>query len=99
MAEPSTDQPQTTSVEPTEPRRSGAGTSLLWLFAALVIYILSIGPVFKLDQTLNITKHRPSLGHGVEVIYWPVIWLTNNSSLFGQFMNWYLVELWDFKFD
>jgi hypothetical protein len=96
MADPSTDQGTTSSVEETERRRGG--TSLLWLFAALAIYILSIGPVFKLNQTLNITKNRPSLGHGVEVIYWPVIWLTNNSSLFGEFMYWYLVEVWDVRF-
>jgi hypothetical protein len=94
MADPATDKPQTTSVEPTEPRRS-AGTSFLWLLAALVLYILSIGPVVKLNETFHIAENNPRLGRCIGTFYAPLAWCApRNSSPFGKFILWYLHTVW-----
>jgi hypothetical protein len=48
MAEPSTDQGQTTSAEASEPQRGGV-TWLIWIFLFLLFaYPLSAGPACKL---------------------------------------------------
>jgi len=97
MAEPSTDQTETGSVEPTAPRRGGGGTLSLWLLALPVLYVLSSGPVAKLDTTFNFPKNQPMLEHGLEIIYWPVAWCTRHSSFFGGFLLWYWRDVWHVK--
>jgi hypothetical protein len=97
MAEPSTDQPQTTSVEPTEQRHGGAGTSLLWLFVLPIVYILSLGPVCKLDQTFDGTHKTPTLERGLQIFYLPIEKLAEHSRPFTRFMSWYCRTVWHAK--
>jgi hypothetical protein len=93
MAEPSTDQPQTTSAEPTELRR-GRGTWSLWLIVLPVLYVLSIGPMTKLTLTLGVSNTQPALEHCLEVFYAPVIWCATHSSYFNRFLRWYWRDVW-----
>jgi hypothetical protein len=95
MAEPFSDQGQTTSVDPTEPRRSG-GTSLLWLLALPVLYVLSIGPVAKLNDAVNFPRNYPALGRALETIYTPLTWCATHSPAFARFIIWY-AGVWHVK--
>jgi hypothetical protein len=88
MAEPSTDQPQTTSAEPTEPRRGGLGTWLLWFLVALVTYVLSIGPAEKLVHA-GIIPFSTALA-----VYSPLISVTKGCPPAKRLISWY-IDLWD----
>jgi hypothetical protein len=95
MAELPTDQPQNTD-ELSEPRR-GRGTWALWLLALPVLYVLSSGPMAKVDTTFNFPKNQPTLERGLEIIYWPVAWCATHSSHFQRFLTWYWGDVWHVK--
>jgi len=96
MPEPLTNQPQTTSAEPSEPPRGGGGL-WLWLLALPILYVLSTGPMAKLDTTFNFKKNQPALEHGLEIIYWPVAECARSSAHFQRFILWYWVDVWHVK--
>jgi hypothetical protein len=88
MADPSTDQDQTTSVEPSEPRRGG-GTWLLWLLVLPVLYVLSIGPAARYFFLGSFTPSPRAL----HAFYSPLNFLYRKSSTVRHSMDWY-INLW-----
>jgi hypothetical protein len=91
MAEPSTDQPQTTSVEPTESRHGGVGLWLLWLPVVLVIYVLSVGPAAKYVDFLYGPPTPPR--KALRAIYSPLAFLCQEIPTVSWYINWY-ISLW-----
>jgi hypothetical protein len=87
MAEPSTDQPQTTSMEPSEPRRDGGGIWPLWLLALPFVYVLSVGPVAR--HYWHLTPSQP-----VPSIYVPLFTLAGTSQPLENLFGWYLFTIW-----
>jgi hypothetical protein len=96
MGEPSMNQAQAVSAQPTEPRRGG-GTSLLWLLALPVLYVLSSGPMAKIEKTFNFQQNQPALDHALEIIYWPIAWCALQSPTFRGFLFWYWRDVWHVK--
>jgi hypothetical protein len=95
MADPATDQPQTTSAEPTEPQRGGGGIWFLWLpLTAVVIYALSIGPVAKLAVTFDPTRNNRQLQRTLDTVYAPVGWCMDHSPHFSRLIDWYFSVVW-----
>jgi hypothetical protein len=62
---------------------------ILWVFVAVVAYVLSVGLVAKLDQTGVIP-------HGVVVLYEPLGWLSDRVRPLDRFFDWYL-HVWGVK--
>lgn len=91
-------QAQAIAAQPSEPRRGG-GTSSLWLLALPVLYVLSIGPMAKIDKTLDFTKHQPRLERGLEIFYAPVVWCAVHSQSFRRLLLWYWRDVWHVKID
>ena len=81
-------EPQATSVEPTEPHHGG-GIWLLSVFAALAIYVLSVGPAMRYFM---LGSFRPP-PHVLRTVYTPLTLLGQKIPTVQQSFNWY-VDLW-----
>ena len=64
---------------------------ILWVFLALLTYLLSIGPAVKL------VPPTPSATKAVEVFYWPVLYLGQTCRPVHVFLRWYLLDVWHCK--
>lgn len=72
--------------EPSQRRFS----SVAILFALLVLYPLSVGPViFVLDRVLKMTPDNP-VSQTLMTIYAPLIWLGEHSTIVKSVIIWYL---------
>jgi|SRR6516165_9799761 hypothetical protein len=76
------------------PTHRGVGTWLLWLSIAPVIYVLSVGPVAKLDQALHLDQKAPAVEHIIKTLYSPLMWCAMHSRPFGTALGWYIFALW-----
>jgi hypothetical protein len=81
MAEPSTDQGQTTSAESSEPHRGGGGNWFLWLLAALAIYVLGIGPAVLLEDKFPATQRF------IEPLYIPLATVCEHCEPLGTLFS------------
>jgi hypothetical protein len=76
-----------------EKKEKGFGSRFFfWVavgFAAVALYVLSAGPVTKYACTQG---ERP--GPAIRVIYAPLIWIAENSSLADRAMDWYVEKVW-----
>lgn len=71
-----------------DPRRSGFGT-LGWIVVVLlVVYPLSTGPAVKLAE------HDMVSDTTLEIVYAPLIWLTEHCPPVKDFFDWYLSDVW-----
>jgi hypothetical protein len=57
-----------------------------WMLSVLVFYVLSAGPITKLFLPRIIPEQ-------FRVIYAPLWWLADHSTLFSEFYEWYM-HLW-----
>ena len=67
------------------------GSWCCWMSVALVVYVLSIGPVVKFMLKGPIPEEV------VETVYAPIIWLGKTESvgkLMDGFFNWYGEKIW-----
>ena len=71
----------------------------LWaiVLALLVLYPLSIGPVFRLSQQITVTvtpDHRnvatSTIPLSVALFYFPLSWLGENIPVVDALLDWYL---------
>jgi len=62
---------------------------ILWLVLAGVFYVLSVGPVAKLND-------KGLIPDSVGVIYEPLGWASDRVPPLDQFLDWYL-KLWGVK--
>jgi hypothetical protein len=69
-------------------RRIG-GSTVGYAAMAIALYVLSAGPVVMM---LAKGILPPSFEPAIERVYWPVIWLTENTA-FGILMDKY-IDLW-----
>lgn len=63
------------------------------VLGAVVLYPLSIGPVFKIGQMMNPHQYgSPAFFK----FYWPLIWLGRQSQtadrIFGEYIDWWKPE-------
>lgn len=68
---------------------SGAGWPQVLLVLAPVLYLASVGPVAWIVNTHSLEMDSIP-GMVISIIYWPVIFLANEVSLFGDVLTWYL---------
>jgi hypothetical protein len=52
-------------------------------FIVLVLYVLSVGPAFKMQLPTTFLT-----------VYTPLVFIEDHSELARTFFNWYLVDLW-----
>lgn len=64
-------------------------TRIFGLLAAVALYVLSTGPVFRL---FGMTMHSATLPQ-LKLIYFPILWLCDASSTVWLAVLWYL-SLW-----
>jgi hypothetical protein len=75
-----------------DPAQDKPGTLwILWVFLALLIYILSIGPAAKFCSGDRRTTQV------LEILYFPVFLLDQNSGPVHAFLRWYIVDVWHCK--
>jgi hypothetical protein len=72
-----------------ENERHGGGVFrvFVWIAVALVLYVLSVGPVLKFAP---ISIFQPPLGY----IYWPVLQLGMPRSPVSRVFFWYVNDVW-----
>ena len=61
------------------------------VFGVLTIYVLSVGPVYKIAFT---TRH---FGLGVVYFYTPVWWVCEKSRFAEHLLSWYLDTIWGLR--
>ena len=77
-----------------ESERNDGRRGMLWwvigLAVAIVVYVLSIGPVMKLDQ-----KVHPPYGSSpiVQKVYWPLWALSGRVRPMNRALSWYVFEV------
>jgi hypothetical protein len=87
--EKSTPTMNTNDTLPEPAHRRGAGFSVsLWLTGFLVLYVLSTGPVAKLNSNGAIP------GIVVQAIYLPLNWCSAHCEPFHLALRWYVSEVW-----
>lgn len=66
---------------------------ILWVFLALLAYVLSIGPAVKL------VPRTPSATKACEIFYWPILYLYLAESVrpVHVVLKWYLLDVWHCK--
>ena len=73
-----------------ERREGGRGMPLfVWVLVAVVIYVLSSGPVGKLMEKGVIPDCA-----AVTAIYAPMNWLAGWVRPVGRFLGWYIHDVW-----
>ena len=70
-------------------RRSGAAVAIALVILLPILYVLSIGPAVMF---VGITGTEQQLGPVLEVVYYPVLWLHDNTWLRGPLETY--IELW-----
>ena len=70
--------------------RSGAAVALAMVILLPILYVLSVGPAVMLVET---TGTENELGPILEVFYFPVVWLHENTPLRGPLDAY--VKLWE----
>jgi hypothetical protein len=81
--------PQENASPPKEEK--SAGGPFLWFVMALVLYVLSTGPVVRLMDQRRISERT------LDKIYAPIVWLEKTSSgraVLEPFFHWYGEKLW-----
>ena len=73
--------------------RKGIPGWLIWLPVALVIYVLSTGPVFKMFEKAR--SKGDDLPKAVMTIYEPLRLVYDNCRPVKWFFDWYLHDLWN----
>lgn len=76
---------QRRETEVTETSRSGFGFLLTWTAVLLSLYVLSVGPVFKLTGR----PPSPVAMRLVRTVYAPLVVLSEKCPPFNNFMEWY----------
>jgi hypothetical protein len=66
-----------------------AGWTMAIILVVPILYVLSIGPVWAIDRWNHTQSSPPWIG----IVYWPLIWLANESDFAYQWLEWYL-RLW-----
>jgi hypothetical protein len=75
------------------PSNTGTRSFALLLLAAGVIYMLAVGPAFRLAMNGNAPT---PVANCVGIIYTPLFGLARGVPPFGQFLFWYL-DLWGWR--
>jgi hypothetical protein len=78
---------------PAEERGSGGGRIAIGVVVAMVLYVLSIGPVL---WTIKHGYLPVMLDESIRLIYFPLFWLHENNSMAEKILDWY-TELWGFR--
>jgi hypothetical protein len=86
-------QPQADQHEP-HAKYVSAGGLLLWTTAALVIYLISIGPVAKLCYESDMPTKFPRIERALELFYSPIEICAKHSQAFRLFFDWYVFDVW-----
>ena len=63
--------------------RKGGVSWFVWGLVAIVVYVLSIGPVLRINSSLI---QRP----GFQAVYAPIFWLMGHSVFSRRCFNWYV---------
>jgi hypothetical protein len=63
------------------------GVALAIVFGVLLLYVLSIGPAYRLGSTGRLSQSS------FAVIYAPIIWISEHSDAARDALGWYC-ELW-----
>lgn len=69
-------------------KHSNATNVAVWIAAALVLYVLAVGPAIRAYDDLP-----PSVQKALEIVYWPLEWGHRNIPLVREPLNWY-VSMW-----
>ena len=87
--------------EPTAQSSSGSRPGLLstvglWLGTVLCAYVLSTGPVAKIETALTPpgSPQRASAEKALNTFYAPIIWVDNHAKAFDKFLRWYVLTMW-----
>ena len=78
-------QAQTIETESVDQRRGGFGFLLTWTAVVLAVYVLSVGPVFKLTGR----PPSPAASRLLRTVYAPLVVLSEKCPPFSHFMDWY----------
>ena len=70
-----------------EQGRTGRVSVILWVFLALALYVLSVGPAARLHDEGRIPG-------GVSLLYSPLIFLSEHSAAADRFFRWYVRDVW-----
>lgn len=93
---PKTDPPNTTVEEKPVRGSSGVlGVSLCWLGVAVMVYVLSLGPVMRIVQDGFIPpgpRGMPTINF-IITFYYPIQWAENEMPMLNRPMGMYL-HLW-----
>jgi hypothetical protein len=66
----------------------------LWLPVVLLTYVLSVGPIAKLDQVYTFHYKHLRAARTIEVVYQPLYFLVYRSPHFDCFYQWYVGKVW-----
>lgn len=70
-------------------KHSGGQNVAVWIAAAIVLYILSVGPAcFVHDKSSS-----SGLKQVIETVYWPITWIYMNVPPLEAPLEWY-ADLW-----
>ena len=80
---------------PGEEEKKGldAATIALICAGAVLLYILSIGPVIKVCEVCNVQYDSPAV-KVLEVVYAPLIFMSEKCRPVQGFFMWYIEDVW-----
>jgi hypothetical protein len=73
--------------------KSRTHSVLLWIPIAVVTYVLSAGPIAKLDQACQLEAKYPGAERAIEFVYKPLLCLLEASPPFERCYRWYLEKI------
>jgi hypothetical protein len=80
--------------EPVAEARSRPATWFLSAFLFLLFYVLSIGPVIKVNVHFDMSTKYPRAEEVLNTIYAPIVILMHKYPAAGRFFSWYLLDVW-----
>jgi len=63
---------------------------VVWVLAVVCVYVLSVGPVAKLNQGRLVRGEVKA----VVKFYTPLMWVVSRSPVLGAALDWYLIKVW-----
>ena len=82
------DQGQRTGESGESERGRGMAWWFIWVFVAMLLYVLSTGPVLKIDRKALMTNR------GLYLFYKPLTLACERSRPVRGFFKWYLIDIW-----
>jgi hypothetical protein len=90
--------------ETDEKKSRGLGSYVLWAFVAVMVYVLSSGPVYRFLRWEMITclpgRPPPTFENGFAFTYAPLLWVYNHSVFrkpLGMYWHLWFPEWYDHK--